>query len=116
MFGIKTHRHRADDLAERLDTALQTIDQQKADLETARYNERTAIQARERAENITAGQRGELAKRAATIIRLRETNAKLEQRLADLQAANETACADLVKRAGTNSSADIPRQREDGAA
>ena len=101
MFGSKKHRRRADDLAERLDTALQAVEQHKADLETARFNERTAIRARERAEKITANQRGELAKRAATILRLRETNTKLEQRLADLQEANESAYADLAARAGT---------------
>ncbi|MEY9937348.1 hypothetical protein [Streptacidiphilus sp. MAP5-3] len=115
MFG-KKHRHRADDLADRLDTAHQTIEQLKADVATAEFNQRTAIDARVLAESITAQQRGELVRRAGTILRLRETNTALEKRVAELQAANETAYTDLASRSGANGEAGIPRQREDGAA
>jgi predicted phage tail protein len=112
MFG-KKHRLRADELQTRLDAVLQTNEQLRADLETARYVQRTAINAREEAENISASQRGELAARADTIRRLNGTElarendrlkahaAALEKCLAGLQAANESAYADLAARAGT---------------
>lgn len=113
-FGSKTRRIR--ELETLLDTAQRRHDRTTDDLGTAQFNQRTAINARERAENITVSQRTELVARAATIRRLRETNAALEQRLADLQAANEQHYADLAARSGTVAPVEFPRQREDGAA
>lgn len=76
----RKHQRRAADLEGRLDNAHQRIEQLTADVETARYNERTALQAREAADN-----------RAAA----------LDKRLIELQSANEHACKALTDQADT---------------